>query len=489
MEMRDAATGETIWGIFTGIDTGRGMSADIDPNYVGEEVWAATIKDEQQIPVTGLYSAKGELITKNLPSSTNFGVWWDGDLLRELMDSNRVDKWDYTNQTTANLLTAEGASSNNGTKANPSLQADLFGDWREEIMWRARDSSELRIYTTTDQTDYRIRTLMHDPIYRLGVAWQNVGYNQPPHPGFYLGVGMEQPPVPKIQYVGSPQESEDTTPPTITGLPAEQMTETDVLKVEVIAEDLESGIRSLALSFDGESVAYGDEIPLAGLAGSHTFVATAINNAGLTTTKQVIVMVSGPQKATGVPGQPVLSNNNGQDTGLLDGDYKITMNMWWGNNGTIYKLYENGELIDTQSLRDDSPTAQTVVTNIEGKENGTYTYTAELINSFGTTVTSSHVVTVKDASPAKPVLSNDNWDGDGAYKVTMNQWWGTNGTTYRLYENGVLIDTQTLDVKTPNAQSAFTSITERSAGVYEYRAELLNERGISESEIMKVTVK
>lgn len=162
------------------------MSADIDPHYTGEEVWAATITNEVQIPVTGIYSAQGELITNKLPSSTNFGIWWDGDLLRELLDSNRVDKWDYTNQTTANLLTATGASSNNGTKANPSLQADLFGDWREEVIWRATDSSELRIYTTTDMTDYRIRTLMHDPIYRLGVAWQNAGYNQPPHPGFFL---------------------------------------------------------------------------------------------------------------------------------------------------------------------------------------------------------------------------------------------------------------------------------------------------------------
>jgi len=489
IEMRDAATGDILWGVFTGIDTGRGMSADIDPRYAGEEVWAATITNEEHIPVTGLYSAQGELITKKLPSSTNFGIWWDGDLLRELLDANRVDKWDYSNQTTVNLLTAVGASSNNGTKANPSLQADLFGDWREEVIWRATDSSELRIYTTTDMTDYRIRTLMHDPIYRLAVAWQNVGYNQPPHPGFFLSEGMEQPAAPKIQYVGSPGETEDTTPPTISGLPSAQMSETDVLKVQVVAEDPESGIRSLDITFDGKPVVYGDEIPLTELAGAHTFIATAINNAGLSTTEQVIVVVSGPQKATGVPGQWVLSNNNGQDTGLLDGDYQITMNMWWGNNGTVYKLYENGALIDTQTLRDDSPAAQTAVTNITGKENGTYTYTAELTNSFGTTVSAAHVVIVKDAAPAKPVLSNDNWDGDGEYKVTMNLWWGMNGKEYRLYENGILIDTKTLTAGTPNAQTASTSITNRSPGVYEYRAELLNDQGVSESAIMKVTVK
>ncbi|HTG69770.1 MAG TPA: SGNH/GDSL hydrolase family protein [Candidatus Udaeobacter sp.] len=203
MDLKDARTGEVIWGIYTGLDTGRGMSADLDPRYAGEEMWSATIVNAQHIPISGLYSAKGEQITTVIPTSTNFGVWWDGDLLRELQDNNRIDKWDYEHTTTVNVLTAAGAASNNSTKANPSLQADLFGDWREEIMWRSVDSSEFRIYSTADETDYRIRTLMHDPNYRLGVAWQNVGYNQPPHPSFYLGDGMAQPPAPSIHYINA----------------------------------------------------------------------------------------------------------------------------------------------------------------------------------------------------------------------------------------------------------------------------------------------
>lgn len=201
MDLKDARTGEIIWGVHTGVDTGRGMSADLDPRYPGEEMWTANIVNAEHIPVTGLYSAKGEKITTSIPSSTNFGVWWDGDLLRELQDYNRIDKWDYEQNKTVNLLTAVGSASNNSTKANPSLQADLFGDWREEIMWRSEDSSELRIYSTVDETDYRIRTLMHDPIYRLGIAWQNVSYNQPPHPSFYLGDGMTLPAAPSIKYV------------------------------------------------------------------------------------------------------------------------------------------------------------------------------------------------------------------------------------------------------------------------------------------------
>lgn len=192
VEFRDARTGQLIWGIPTTKDIGRGMAADIDPRYKGAEVWADG----------GLYTAKGQKIGTTLPSSTNFGIWWDGDLLRELLDSNRIDKWDYANSKTVNLLTASGVSSNNGTKSTPNLQADLFGDWREEVVWRTSDSSVLRIYTTTAVTDKRIYTLMHDPVYRLGIAWQNVAYNQPPHTGFYLGEGMSTPPVPNIHYAG-----------------------------------------------------------------------------------------------------------------------------------------------------------------------------------------------------------------------------------------------------------------------------------------------
>lgn len=193
VEFRDARTGALIWGIPTTADIGRGMAADIDPRYKGAEVWAAG----------AMYTAKGQLISNKLPS-TNFGIWWDGDLSRELLDNNRIDKWNYDTSTVTNLLTASGAASNNSTKATPALQADLLGDWREEAVWRTTDSSALRIYTTTDLTETRIYTLMHDPVYRLGIAWQNVAYNQPPHTSFYLGTGMSTPPVPNIRLTAAP---------------------------------------------------------------------------------------------------------------------------------------------------------------------------------------------------------------------------------------------------------------------------------------------
>lgn len=198
IELHDARTGELFWGVKTYEDTGRGTCADLDPRYPGEEMWAGG----------NLYSCKGERIGNGVPSSTNFAIWWDGDLLRELLDDNHIDKWDFEAERTVRLLTAEGCASNNGTKATPCLQADLFGDWREEVIWRTEDSRELLIYMTTDPTEHRIRTLMHDPVYRLAIAWQNVAYNQPPHPGFYLGHGMTPPPSPDIVLVRpSPQSA------------------------------------------------------------------------------------------------------------------------------------------------------------------------------------------------------------------------------------------------------------------------------------------
>lgn len=219
--------------------------------------------------------------------------------------------------------------------------------------------------------------------------------------------------------------------------------------------------------------------------GSFTFeLVDAAGNAG-TATATVSNIAS---SSTGVPGKPVLSDNNGHDTGLMDGDYDITMNLWWGNNGRIYKLYENGVLIDTKLLADQAPQAQSAVTSISGKENGTYVYYAELINEFGTTTSDTRTVTVSHGLPAKPVLSSNNWDGDGNYDIQMNLWWGINGTTYRLYENEVLIAEVPLTAQSPQAQSAVVPVSGKAIGTYEYRGELVNAGGATSSDTIIVQV-
>jgi rhamnogalacturonan endolyase len=192
IDFRDAKTGKDLW-TKVSPDVGRGVAFDIDPRHRGYEMWAAGEG------LQGVWDVHGNVISEQKPKSCNFAAWWDGDLLRELLDGNHIDKWNWTSSSETRLLTAEGCSSNNGTKSTPCLSADLFGDWREEVIWRTTDNTELRIYTTTIPTDYRLYTLMHDPQYRLSVAWQNDAYNQPTQPGFYLGDGMKLPqPAPKI---------------------------------------------------------------------------------------------------------------------------------------------------------------------------------------------------------------------------------------------------------------------------------------------------
>ena len=165
------------------------MAADVDPNTKGVECWGIN---------SGLFSCTGSTIATSRPSTVNFGIWWDGDDQRELLDNISITK--YGGST---LLTATGCASNNTTKATPNLSADILGDWREEVILRTSDNTKLRIFTTTLATTRRLYTLMHDPMYRLGIAWQNVAYNQPPDVSFYLGGGMGTPPTPNITLVGS----------------------------------------------------------------------------------------------------------------------------------------------------------------------------------------------------------------------------------------------------------------------------------------------
>ncbi|WP_317258923.1 rhamnogalacturonan lyase family protein [Hymenobacter tibetensis] len=203
LECRDALTGQPLWGVPGTGDIGRGLAADVDPNHRGYEMWGST---------GGLYTCTGTQISTSKPT-INFAVWWDGDLSRELLDAGynsttnvatvRLEKWVPATNSLTRLLTpstvADGdAQTNNTTKANPCITADILGDWREEILLRSRDNESLILYSTSAPTTERIYTLMHDSQYRLAVAHENSAYNQPPHTSYYLGTGMAPPPVPNI---------------------------------------------------------------------------------------------------------------------------------------------------------------------------------------------------------------------------------------------------------------------------------------------------
>jgi rhamnogalacturonan endolyase len=194
-DFRDARTGEIIFQIPSKADVGRAMAADIDPTNPGLEMWSSDSH--------GIRNIKGEVLRRAQDPedpqhqqhirvggrrlSINFGIWWDGDLLRELLDRGAVSKYNWEQRTMEELVRFPGIQFNNGTKSNPCLSADIIGDWREEVVARTPDSSELRIFVSPIPTEYRINCLMEDIPYRLSTAAQNVGYNQPSEPGFYLG--------------------------------------------------------------------------------------------------------------------------------------------------------------------------------------------------------------------------------------------------------------------------------------------------------------
>ena len=174
--MRDAGTGKILWSHSPGIDVTRGLAADIDPNFPGYEAWGGP---------GGLRDQYGRDVGP-CPRTTRFAIWWDGDLLRELVSRSTLKKWNWETKKEETIFETESRGGSRG----PNLVADLVGDWREELLMSAPEGKSLRLFSTSLPTKYRIPTLMHDRQYRLGIAWQNVVYNKPAHPSFFLGHGM-----------------------------------------------------------------------------------------------------------------------------------------------------------------------------------------------------------------------------------------------------------------------------------------------------------
>lgn len=186
-DLHDAATGEILYSSEGRRDNGRGLAADISAAHEGYEFWSLNDRMPR--------SASTGKTVGEVACPINFRIYWDADLQDELLDGTRLYKWSDAEDALISLEAAPGqyisdihrSRSCNGSKNTPCLQADLFGDWREEIIfWDGEDCSHLNVMTTCFPTAYRVPTLMHDHVYRLAVAWQNVGYNQPPHLGYYL---------------------------------------------------------------------------------------------------------------------------------------------------------------------------------------------------------------------------------------------------------------------------------------------------------------
>jgi hypothetical protein len=366
----DAKTGARIFTVAeNSADVGRGLSANVDPRFKGNEIWATR---------GTFYSATGTQIGTTRPS-INFAIWWDADFTRELLDGNTVSKWDFNNNTTVPLQSDPATASNNGTKANPGLSADLFGDWREEVIFRTTDNSNLRIYTTTALTAHRLYTLMHDPQYRVAIAWQNSAYNQPPHPGFYIGEDMDAAPVPNISYVT------DVIPPVVLTKNISVTLHNGV--ANILPQDVDNGSYD---AFDIASLALSDSSFDCSNIGENTVTLTVTDNNGNVSTANATVTVVGA-----VPTTPVITVSRTDNT-YTGGDAN-TIFLGYG----AQKLRLTASSADTGISYSWTPATNLSNANIANPEfaptvAGTYIYNAKATNSFGCYAGAPVTVQVED---------------------------------------------------------------------------------------------
>lgn len=370
-------------------------------------------------------------------------------------------------------------------------QADGTSKWiLYNAAWATVKQNVLPSHDLQPDTEYLVRVVADGPnisIYvngELKLQGKDPGYRASGKVGFYAGgfsyllldtIEFKQLPVPVAEVRVSPEES------------VLQVGQQKALQAEVLPANASD--RQLVWSSGNPGIAAVDSSgTVTGVAVGETVI-TAVSAANPAAKAEHRVKITPQPDPAKAPGKPVLSDDNGHDSGLHDGFYTVKMDMWWGNNGDTYRLYENDKLIDTRTLENRTPAAQSTVTSITYRPNGTYLYYAELSNAYGTTRSDVHQVTVTQAAPGKPVLSHDNWDANGDYIVTMNLWWGINGTAFRLYENGVLIAEQALEERSPQAQTAAVPLTGRTPGTYEYVAELVNYSGSTTSDKLVVQVK
>jgi len=306
------STGRPVWTFSSPLgDVGRGTMGNITP-LPGFEVWASAT------PVHNVVTGEMIHIVRGIDGDgqgygagtipVNHMVYWSGTLTREFLDGgsnqpltiSKLDSFNFTAEqfenntlparleaTRTNLQTFTGTLSNNGTKANPGLQVDIFGDWREEVLVRRNDNQAIRIYITNFETDYTLFTLMHDPTYRLAIAWQNAVYNQPPHLGFYLGDAVRD----DVLARRLPVADVVFTNPPVEVLPPAEFSGTNPTQLAQMLEH-----RDVVLSTQGNMGIFTHHSPFTIPAGRTLTVTTALNvqhNATLVIEGTLVVAQSG----------------------------------------------------------------------------------------------------------------------------------------------------------------------------------------------------
>ena len=189
----DATTSTERYTTGTGGDNGRCMAGNFQNTYpgaIGLEIGSAAVSLVADRAIPGLTGWSDDHV--------NMRIYWDGDLLDEFMDSPGTERegcvYKYGKEVgtdrsypNSRCFMTSGCALSNSSKNNPGFLGDIIGDWREELVLRKSDNTGLRIYTTSYESPHAITSLWYDHEYRNAMTWQSVGYNQPPHPSFFLG--------------------------------------------------------------------------------------------------------------------------------------------------------------------------------------------------------------------------------------------------------------------------------------------------------------
>jgi hypothetical protein len=427
-EMHDAATGAHIWGVKTGTDNGRGLAADIDSNYAGYEAWS--------FGSSNVFTSQG-VATSNGRPSINFRIYWDGDLQDEILDGTKLDDW--TGSGTNRLMsfynyptTSNGAVANNTTKATPGLVADLLGDWREEAIFPMSSGDSLVIFTTTTPTTHRLYTLMHDPVYRNAISWQNTAYNQPPHLGFFLGNGVAKAPVPNIKLVGS-NNVKINTAPVITSASTFSVAENTASKfvAKITATDAEGdaltytitggddqaqfilGTTSANLYFTKEP---NYELPRDADANGSYKLRIQVSDGTLTTTQNLTVTVTNVNEAPSAIALTALSIDENKPSGTLvglvsavDPDATATLVYSLVANASGALRLEGNSLLTTASWDYETQTSYDIVLRVTDQDGLPFDQTFTIaVNDVDESISSSSGTGASSSSQTTTLLDAES---------------------------------------------------------------------------------
>lgn len=466
-ELRRGSDAKILAKVSASSDVGRGVMANISDTNPGAEFWSTANST--------LYNASGKSIGSR-PSQTNFVTYWDGDLCRELLDSTYINKYNGSTGAVTRVTTFSNVHSNNSTKSTPSLSADIFGDWREEVMFPTSDDKYLRIYTTDIQTNNKLYTLMHDTAYRCQVAGENVAYNQPPHTSYYIGSEMSTPSKPAVYTCGNYQESgvsdspsQETTKETTKETTTETTTkaQTSVSSASwnfsssafsglgtITATKTVDNLKLIATSSKTMSVNSNSQ----SLAGTNYKYCLALGGGGNTSSRAVSFNVNGNAdiKITAMSSGSstrtlAVANSSGKEIGTVQATNSLATNTvsYKGNADTLY-IYSKGSginifKIEVSNSGSTATTKATTTTTTKATTTTTTEATTETTTKATVNAISDGWYYIKNVNSNKYLQVEGNVNGNGqnvnqgtGTGVAGQKWYVTNTSDgYMTLQNGL----------------------------------------------------